>query len=393
MSRVLLSTAVFAIAFGSLAAAPTATSTTRYNYTSCHVDSDGDGIVDCYETNTGVYVSPTDTGTDPANPDTDGDGLSDGDEVYGTAGGLNLPFFGVSPVHKDILLEYDWMEDATGCVAHSHKPPQGAIDIVSNVFANAPVSNPDGTTGIHVFQDVHYSPVSNINYHSNLIPDADGIIHGNIHWPPGGDWDTYEAAYFSSNRQNYFHYVIFAHEYDDAPNSSGSATIPGYEMIISMGCYWYAPDWKIAATIVHELGHNLSLRHGGNTECNYKPNYNSVMNYQYQMSGIATCALAPTGVVSYSRGTRRALDESNLYEPDGVCTLADNPSGPVPIDWNYNGVIDTTHYARVLTPPNVGCPSGYPTLYDYNDYANLDLPGIHSSSAEVEICAPTSVLY
>jgi hypothetical protein len=44
-------------------------------------DSDNDGIPDANETNTGVYVSPTDTGTDPNNADTDGDGLSDGVET------------------------------------------------------------------------------------------------------------------------------------------------------------------------------------------------------------------------------------------------------------------------------------------------------------------------
>ena len=44
-------------------------------------DTDGDGIPDAYETNTGVYVSPTDTGTDPNNPDSDGDTLPDGVET------------------------------------------------------------------------------------------------------------------------------------------------------------------------------------------------------------------------------------------------------------------------------------------------------------------------
>jgi len=44
-------------------------------------DSDDDGLLDSVETNTGVYVSPTDTGTDPNNPDTDGDGVNDGLEV------------------------------------------------------------------------------------------------------------------------------------------------------------------------------------------------------------------------------------------------------------------------------------------------------------------------
>ncbi len=45
------------------------------------VDTDGDGLADTVETDTGVYVSPTDTGTDPAVADTDGDTYNDGDEV------------------------------------------------------------------------------------------------------------------------------------------------------------------------------------------------------------------------------------------------------------------------------------------------------------------------
>lgn len=44
-------------------------------------DSDRDGILDLYETRTGIYRSPTDTGTDPFNPDTDGDGPGDGQEL------------------------------------------------------------------------------------------------------------------------------------------------------------------------------------------------------------------------------------------------------------------------------------------------------------------------
>jgi hypothetical protein len=44
-------------------------------------DSDFDGLDDAVETNTGVYVSPSDTGTDPAKPDSDGDLFGDGFEI------------------------------------------------------------------------------------------------------------------------------------------------------------------------------------------------------------------------------------------------------------------------------------------------------------------------
>jgi len=50
------------------------------------VDTDGDGLPDPVETNTGIYNGPTDTGSDPNDTDTDDDGLDDYEEViiYGT---------------------------------------------------------------------------------------------------------------------------------------------------------------------------------------------------------------------------------------------------------------------------------------------------------------------
>jgi probable HAF family extracellular repeat protein len=72
-------------------------------------DTDGDGIADVHETDTGVYVSPTDTGTDPLDPDSDADGFADGLELAAGAdpndpaafpapgGGARLLALGVLP--------------------------------------------------------------------------------------------------------------------------------------------------------------------------------------------------------------------------------------------------------------------------------------------------------
>ena len=54
-------------------------------------DTDADGLSDSVETNTGVYVGPGDTGTDPLRPDTDADGLSDGAEVLEAGTDPNKP--------------------------------------------------------------------------------------------------------------------------------------------------------------------------------------------------------------------------------------------------------------------------------------------------------------
>jgi hypothetical protein len=45
------------------------------------IDTDQDGLDDSVETSTGIYVSPTNSGSSPTNPDTDGDGAGDWYEV------------------------------------------------------------------------------------------------------------------------------------------------------------------------------------------------------------------------------------------------------------------------------------------------------------------------
>lgn len=44
-------------------------------------DDDGDQVLDIFETNSGLFASASDTGTDSLDPDTDGDGFDDGEEV------------------------------------------------------------------------------------------------------------------------------------------------------------------------------------------------------------------------------------------------------------------------------------------------------------------------
>ncbi len=47
----------------------------------CDIDDDNDNVLDVFETNTGIFVDNGDTGTNPLNADTDGDGFNDGAEV------------------------------------------------------------------------------------------------------------------------------------------------------------------------------------------------------------------------------------------------------------------------------------------------------------------------
>ncbi len=322
-------------------------------------DTDGDRLDDCYETDTGVFVSDFDTGSDPGIPDTDDDGLLDGDETLGTLAGLDLPSFGVNPLHKDVLVEYDWFDDAITCGSHSHRPSATTLALVTDAFNNAPVANPDGTTGIHFIHDRGQGGVFSSG---SLIPDADGILVGGVFSP---EFIGYRSEYFDPSRHGYFHYTILPHHYGGS-TSSGQAEFPGDDMIVSLGCA--IANSLVANTIVHEIGHNFLLGHGGGDHCNYKPNYNSVMNYRYQFPGTDNdCTPPANGVLSYSIGDRVSLDENGLDENEGIC-------GAPPWDWNGNSLLETGVVLDLNSADvtqGIFCGGTLTTLVDHDDWANL----------------------
>ena len=66
-------------------------------------------------------------------------------------------------------------------------------------------------------------------------------------------------------------------------------------------------------TLMHELGHNLGLRHGGSDDVNCKPNYLSVMSYSFQMPIFV--GLRPA---DYSQSDLPDLNELHLNEVAGI---------------------------------------------------------------------------
>ncbi len=335
-------------------------------------DADGDRLSDSIETNTGIFLGVGNTGTDPNNPDTDGDAIPDGDEVLGTLAGLDLPAMGTSPIKRNILLEFDWFDDANECGAHSHRPTANAISGFEAAFANAPTANPDGSTGIDVISDYGQGGAFT---GGNLIADADGVIAGGVF---NSDYTGYKSANLAANRNDYFHYVLMPHRYNTNSGSSGQAAIFGDDLIVSLYCF--GSDGNVRNTIMHELGHNLNLRHGGNVDTNYKPNYNSVMNYAYQFPGVDNnCTPPGDGVLDYSRGTRVTLNENSLNENLGTCGAG------FPWDWNGNATIQSSVVFDVNTD------STFSVLTDYNDWANITFEGLAGANAGNRVSAPELV--
>ena len=146
---------------------------------------------------------------------------------------------------------------------------------------------------------------------------------------------------FDANRHDMFHYVWFAHSVGmpkstkpclegsvpandvnglcqapitDNPDfhiprtNSGVADFPGGDVLVTLGAFSDregkpgGTDFMVASTVMHELGHNLELRHGAwqaTAESpvapapNCIPTYLSVMNYLYQLRGLLDDAGVP----------------------------------------------------------------------------------------------------
>ncbi len=250
------------------------------------------------------------------------------------------------------------------------------------------MTNPDGATGILLHFDAgdpFYGSGGNF-----IGIDALLEINGDV----DGEFLGYKAAHFAQNRAGYFHYLISCDKYAIGgvqTGSTGLAEILGNDFVASVGQYRESPnfrDWWLENTILHELGHNLGLRHGGNVNLpNWKPNYNSVMNYRFQLAGVdADCDGVGDIAMAYSQGLRPQLDENAVIDADGVC-------GPgSPIDWNSDGRTNDPPYRWDLNIDiNSGAGDGlFQVLTDHDDWAAASLLGVlhFDRPSEVVICSP-----
>lgn len=328
----------------------------------------------------------------PGATDDDNDGLPDANEQPGsTYNGLDLYSMGARTGQRDIFIEVDHMSSAKAGVI----PIQASLQMVKNAFA---------LRGIAVHMDVgnlfsaSFDPAQfNLGQDSSVVPYEPCL--GFLPTECTGNSANYRTVYqwkwqhFDPRRRAIFHYALFG---DAPPTASwGRAELLGNDFVLTMGDVSAASQWltnEQAATFMHELGHNLGLRHGGNEDKNYKPNYLSVMNYlkdgvspgntfwpfrEWQEAfGSVRCSQGSTHpqcsadpvpfVIDYSDGTSLPLNEAALYESANV------GRGALPgvyADWDEDGVLGASAVSRDLNGDGV---VGF--LGDYNDWAALTLP-------------------
>jgi uncharacterized repeat protein (TIGR01451 family) len=366
-------------------------------------DSDGDGIMNGWETPTGGL-------------DIDNNGTIDL--------ALGQPPFNALPYRKDLFVEADFMQ--------GHRPQDGALDDVVKAFADAPVDPDPGSPGGFRGINLHTEPgeqvpnVRDIRFDingPNAQDDFNDLKAGNpVVRQPGNCSGFFGTAADRSSpncvnildaKRQVYRYMIFGDTYLDSATmltaqSSGSSEWNsvgpqgGNDFIVTLGTMGNVAINRAhgrraaeAATFMHELGHTLSLGHGGDEIVNCKPNYLSVMNYTLQFANVDS-----TRPLDYSSGVRgtamgTALDEAHLNENRGVyATPAPSrnivygvggviqvaPANDGRIDWNgANGDKESNipadvNFISTIQPANqYGCAaaSANQTLHGFDDWANI----------------------
>lgn len=292
--------------------------------------------------------------TDPgpcgaAGGDQDGDGLCSDWERMGYQG-VDLPGMGADPSRPDIFVEVDYYSRA--------RPKVEFVDKIIEPFARH---------GIAVHVDV--GDAFGSYAHSNVIT-GDGHITDR-------DFHAIKQAHFSPERSGLFHYAVAAttltvkgdsyrgiaenplqsFSLDGRPGDDFIIAVPGAHLITQAGIF------------MHELGHNLSLTHGGRPalksapndplldHTENKPNLLSVMNDTLTWRGVIRDG--QEGHLDYAPfDVAYSLDESTLDESVGLnagarlqaygtrwfCPLDPGRVGlkwpPAGITWKVNEAID-----------------------------------------------------
>lgn len=280
-------------------------------------DGDADGLADAEEAA---------FGTDPRDRDSDGDGLLDGWEVHGFPGdrapdlGARLRLFDpaatgdvrdhqLDPRRRDVIVNISYFEQVDRARFAAELPR------IEAVYRALSVRNSDGSTGVWLhFRDLAAS-----------VPAAD---QGMAWWDVGN-------KHFPASERGLMHWMQVT------PFGGGQSSETG-----DMG--GSGNGWAVFA---HELGHQLSLSHTGDSAPGWCPLYPSLMNYAYSYSFDGD-----GNRPHFSNGEFRALelDERHLSERLPFAwervkflanhpfrfTLADNGDGTTNIDWNHNGAFD-----------------------------------------------------
>jgi hypothetical protein len=145
---------------------------------------------------------------------------------------------------------------------------------------------------------------------------------------------------------------------------SGYSDLGGADSAVTLGLWETAQNQDmskranvIAGTLFHELGHTIGLGHGGiyytpgnyvpTFEANCKPNYQSIMNYLFQLDGVG-----PSGAVAFSNQTLTTLAQSSL---GSITQLVDTGAPGAPASFSTSIWYVPTAPSPTSSPATLHC--------------------------------------
>jgi hypothetical protein len=318
--------------------------------------------------------------------DTDGDGISDHWEVLGRRDAWPhqpLPLMGADPRHKDLFVEFDFMQRSPGeaevkmSAANARRfvayygDQVGVVSPARQAYRAATLRNPDGKAGIRAHLDIGVAPSTpedEIVFGDwgghNVIPpvqDAEG------NWG-GVDYRNAWKTHLAPARRG-----IFRHS--ASPVSGGGSNSENH--------FAFSAGINEAWVLAHESGHAQGMGHSGPSgitgvvDPNCKPNYQSMMNYAFQSvpnevgfgDGLEAGPLNNATLIEWQAVPSSNMSYLNILE-NVFRYHVDRAAGHV--DWNRDGEFaaagSTVHaYANFRPGSGGGC--------EYTRYNQMDTGG------------------
>jgi len=248
------------------------------------------------------YKLPSDANT----IDSDGDGLRDKWETLGYdanddgAMDVVLPGLGANPYRRDLFLELDIMDNLQ-FPPHSGDggaPDSTVVDGLKRMFEAAPILNYGGAPGIRLVVDATGKPClpnppnpdvcsfakTEFTNIGTLTPAADAaavaaaIASGQV------SYSLLKAHNFRNDlRGSIYHYAIWGVRRPPDYDSGISDVADDFLISIDQRPDFIQSRRSQIERLAHEFGHNLGQLHGGSDNIAYKPNYLSVMSYNWDL--------------------------------------------------------------------------------------------------------------